>query len=1078
MHSPQQSPDVTPDASTEEVRVAMALNGGVSLAVWMGGCAVELDCARRAHLAQAAPAPAPGSESASRGNTAGASRGNVYQMLCSALDRELVIDIMSGASAGGINGALLAAAISQGRRLNPDFVRDRWIQLGDFSSLLQPLSSREPRSLMSGDLFHTKLLETFKAVLGTSEDSASNAASALPPDERPAAFHPVLDVTTTNLVGEERLFRDDWGETLVAREYRARFRFREVGDYTAMNLASAARASASFPLAFEPWKVSEDDARRLARFPMSRWVLDGGLLDNAPIRLALEAIPNRPASRQVRRFVCYVNGDPPEREPEQDGVPPEPDLEGVLGAIVTLPRKAPFADELTAIESASRRSSINRSGEVPLLDIELDALEKTATGLLPVYRRRRRLRSLLDVLGQPQDAKVAFERMDRVGEELPWIPVSLDVPAKGTWGWGIEVARRVHHLALDLIRFALPEGKNEGRQALLQARIDIDSRLADLDRRRTEFKASPCVLGTLQAIASDPQADVSLELASLAGFTAPRDGALYDSVYGTVSTVYDVSVQLGVQDGVPIGEALFGESWLDSTQLSANMVDCFLRRALAIEVTRRAFTASEVVEDAQDLAFAQLTPFAPTPILSSSPMSAPARLTPKEKLTGVTFGHFGAFYRGSWRANDFMWGRLDGASRIVNMLLEASRATELHERDGSQPWLAIADSLLDGADEDRRWLIEEVLDDAACPPEEDLGARLRAAVEHDLMNGDSALTRTICIRAAQLEILREELPQLIAQAAQDEAKGSSPNALDLTVPADSGEMKAAIESLREGDPLPRRLGLDTRAEATSTLAVRTGARASLVSLGVLRDGVPLTLPLQILRAFLLPMAGVVAQHWYNRVGVVLAFVASAWFLAARTVTTMNRPADLAHLSTPELLVSAIALLVVLGTTAVPAYRLVRGDKTDWAIQGVWVALLLGIGVLATIVLAMTGPLNVGQLIVQPGATAVPTILLAPTVLIVLGIVLVPVPLIGSQLTQLFQQAWAGAASSVLAFLAAGCLIGWAQAPLRHALAHGQSWQVATALVALVGAPLIAIAFLLLRDPANRLRAGERGRAAA
>jgi hypothetical protein len=38
-------------ADTEEVRVAMALNGGVSLAVWMGGCGVELDAARRAHLA-------------------------------------------------------------------------------------------------------------------------------------------------------------------------------------------------------------------------------------------------------------------------------------------------------------------------------------------------------------------------------------------------------------------------------------------------------------------------------------------------------------------------------------------------------------------------------------------------------------------------------------------------------------------------------------------------------------------------------------------------------------------------------------------------------------------------------------------------------------------------------------------------------------------------------------------------------------------------------------------------------------------------------------------------------------------
>lgn len=34
---------------TEEVRLAMAWNGGVSLAIWMGG-AVELDTARRARL--------------------------------------------------------------------------------------------------------------------------------------------------------------------------------------------------------------------------------------------------------------------------------------------------------------------------------------------------------------------------------------------------------------------------------------------------------------------------------------------------------------------------------------------------------------------------------------------------------------------------------------------------------------------------------------------------------------------------------------------------------------------------------------------------------------------------------------------------------------------------------------------------------------------------------------------------------------------------------------------------------------------------------------------------------------------
>ena len=47
--------DLAKDPLVEEVRVAMALNGGVSLAIWMGGCAVELDAARRAHATAERP---------------------------------------------------------------------------------------------------------------------------------------------------------------------------------------------------------------------------------------------------------------------------------------------------------------------------------------------------------------------------------------------------------------------------------------------------------------------------------------------------------------------------------------------------------------------------------------------------------------------------------------------------------------------------------------------------------------------------------------------------------------------------------------------------------------------------------------------------------------------------------------------------------------------------------------------------------------------------------------------------------------------------------------------------------------
>ncbi len=419
-----------------------------------------------------------------------------------------------------------------------------------------------------------------------------------------------------------------------------------------------------------------------------------------------------------------------------------------------------------------------------------------------------------------------------------------------------------------------------------------------------------------------------------------------------------------------------------------------------------------------------------------------------------------------------MWGRLDAASRIVNMLLDGSRAREIQSRTGQEACQAYAESLLEDADDEQRWLIAEALDDEECPPGADLAARLLASLEKDLASGEPELTRTLFIRTAQLEILREELPQLVAQAKQDEAKGSSPNVLGLGTPEDLATpdgMMAAITALRSGDALPARLGLGAPVEEASTLAVRTIARSGLVSLAVLRDGVPFGKPLQILRALLLPVSGVVAQHVWNRAAVALAFIASAWFLAGRTVTTNTTAvADLAKLSIPELLATLVAVLVVIGTAAVPIYRLVHGKKSGRAIQCVWAVLLIGTGFLATILIAATGPLNVSQLIVQPGAKAISTLLLAPTALLVLGIVLVPLPLVGPLLTNLAGRAWAGGTSWALALLAAGSIIGWSQAPLRHAISHGEDWQTATALVAVAGAPLVAVAFLLLRDPIARL----------
>ena len=80
-----------------------------------------------------------------------------------------MLDIITGSSAGGINGALLTAAMVEGCKLEAGFVRNRWLDLGDLSMILRDEEDQSPISLMDGVKFHEQLLTTFGAVLGSDE---------------------------------------------------------------------------------------------------------------------------------------------------------------------------------------------------------------------------------------------------------------------------------------------------------------------------------------------------------------------------------------------------------------------------------------------------------------------------------------------------------------------------------------------------------------------------------------------------------------------------------------------------------------------------------------------------------------------------------------------------------------------------------------------------------------------------------------------------------------------------------------------------------------------------------------------
>ena len=86
-----------PAPKNAELRLALGMRGGVSLAVWIGGACAEIDELRRAGGETDDPA--------------------FWAKLLEASNYErVVVDVMAGASAGGLNGVLFAAAIRNGFR--------------------------------------------------------------------------------------------------------------------------------------------------------------------------------------------------------------------------------------------------------------------------------------------------------------------------------------------------------------------------------------------------------------------------------------------------------------------------------------------------------------------------------------------------------------------------------------------------------------------------------------------------------------------------------------------------------------------------------------------------------------------------------------------------------------------------------------------------------------------------------------------------------------------------------------------------------------------------------------------------
>jgi len=189
-------------------------------------------------------------------------------------------------------------------------------------------------------------------------------------------------------------------------------------------------------------------------------------------------------------------------------------------------------------------------------------------------------------------------------------------------------------------------------------------------------------------------------------------------------------------------------------------------------------------------------------VVRISPEDAPSlideRNTTRRKLAGTKLMHFGAFLDRGWRQNDILWGRLDGAERILSTilsssepemasLLEDAQLAILEEEYGSTDRDRLCRLLVDGlvaqsspdaAEADLRALAERELGSPINPA---LQAALRASLSKDQLLGfyrDSyAVNPNLSPKAAVQSLARSTrvIGAMLEQLSEDSEVGASPS---------------------------------------------------------------------------------------------------------------------------------------------------------------------------------------------------------------------------------------------------------------------------------------------------------------
>ena len=829
-----------------DLRIALAMRGGVSLAVWIGGAVCEVEALRSAEPE------------------------SIYgQLLRLSNYQHVDVDIMTGASAGGLNGAIYSASLMYGFHFGE--MEEIWLELADVESLARSTRVRrgEPErpSLFEGEgYFRAKFVEKLRLLVESGP--------------KPHKAPPRLDLflTATRLEPIARIFRDAADNRLIESRSAAFFHFHHLGERggplsdfadtpasltsTVPELALAGRSTSSFPVAFEPASVftAPPGSSMLGPGPNmfgkfseqgETQVIDGGVLDNIPVGRAIQAIAGAPASGPAERWLLYLNPSPAE--------PQEAVADGNLNAILRSLKRAALlkfnteslSDDLAALSTHNSSMTERRAARASLL------LSPTPDPTAALVQARAAwaatdAQRIVEVLADP-DLAFASHPFTRFASPPPiedeWDDVADD---RRCFQDTLASATRLSYEEVDvsnppllalgdvvdtLLTIAQQVNPTEpadslGAEATLyRVRLIVEVLTAVWEQRwvraagsrngapvepwtietavglrRDGEQISPAILDTIEGV---DEAAFHAAVADLYRSAIDRDGTntvglhpLWDIVAEEATTLLSgplpsdpiVDGLAAILDGSTAGPDGSG----GGIRFVAVMTASLHRRQLAgespIRLMRIAGNAS--------------TPLNEWFGLSETPST-------KDKLAGAQVANFGAFFSAKWRGNDWMWGRLDSAQGLVDLLTDSSRWFGSAELQPAQ-LLGILEGLVTaGVEDDWARYFTDQWNDAAV----EIEAELRAAHEEPTRAHSLVVTRRLLLMRIHAELVRTTLPRI---SELGEAPPEPPSE-----PQSSLSLKETMDRAKTLGRLSKKVPQDLDRNRWATIGMRTGLNAWL-----------------------------------------------------------------------------------------------------------------------------------------------------------------------------------------------------------------------------------------------------------